>query len=320
VKYDTLGNLVWQKTINTHDRALTSTLLADHHGNLYVAGWERDAQHRPTVFVGKYDETGKTSWFTKYFSEEIDFELLRFDIMEPENFVAAGILQNTGELFYIKYSSSGQFLGSVAHKTEKSLSDFSDLKLDPAGNIYLSATIADPDNGDDFLLIAYNDEDSLLWVNEYDGEAHNNDVSQAIAIDETLNIYVTGSSEDANGIPAVLTVKYDRSGNHIWSARLDRKDAARPLIFKPRYLSLGRRPYQEYFYIAGTTGNSALIARLNVSGVYSFQAEYGERGKMTIPTALSTRCLAFERTKDKAGDAYVTTIGPSAILGIARWD
>jgi hypothetical protein len=320
VKYDTLGNLKWQKNVVTHDGPLTSVLLSDYQGSLYVAGWERDTENRPTIYVGKYTGAGETSWFSKYYNEEIDFELLRFDIMKPEYFVIAGILQNTRELFYMKYSGSGQFLGSVKYETEKRIKAFSDVKIDPAGNVYLSATVSNQDTGDDFLLLAYGKEDSLLWANDHDGEAHGNDMSNAIALDESFNTYVVGSSENAQGTPGILTVKYDKAGNQVWAQLLERKSAAYPLMIEPGYLRLGRRPHTGYFYIAGTAGNHALIARLNTSGVYSFQAEYSERGKVSKPTALSSRCMAFLRTKEKRSDAFIVTIGPSAILGIARWD
>ncbi|KPL14831.1 hypothetical protein AMJ74_02625 [candidate division WOR_3 bacterium SM1_77] len=319
-KYDTLGNLDWQKTIAAHDGPLTSILLSDHQGSLYAAGWERDAENRPTIYVGKYTDTGQTSWFTKYYSEEIDFELLRFDITEPEYFVIAGIQKNTGELFYMKYDGSGQFLASVKYETEKQIKNLSDLKIDPAANIYLSATIRNQDTGDDFLTIAYNKDDSLLWANEYDGQAHGDDMGKAIAVDESLNIYVTGSSEDVQGIPNITTVKYDKSGNLVWARHLERKSAAEPLMIRPKYLRLGRRSHLGYLYIAGTVGNDALITRLNASGVYSFQAKYGERGKVTVPTALSERCMAFVRTTEKRSDAFIAKYGPSTILGIARWD
>jgi predicted component of type VI protein secretion system len=319
-KYDTLGNLDWQKTVTAHDGPLTSSLLSDHQGNLYVAGWEQDNENRPTIYIGKYTDTGQTSWFTKYYNEELDFEQLRFDISGPEYFVIAGILKNTGDLFYLKYDGSGQFLGSVKYETEKKIKNLSDLRIDPVGNSYLSATIWDQGTDDDFLTIAYNKDDSLLWASEYDGLAHGNDMSNAIALDESLNTYIVGSSEDMQGIPGILAVKYDKSGDQIWVQRLERKSAASPLMIEPRYLHLGHRPQMGYFYISGTAGNDALITRLNTSGVYSFQAEYGERGRVTVPTALSSRCMAFLRTTENSSDAYIVTIGPSAILGIARWD
>jgi hypothetical protein len=320
VKYDTLGEIGWQKTVNTSQGLLTSVLMSDHEGSLYVAGWEINSEDKPTIFALKFNESGETAWSMKYYNEQIDFNEVKFDIMDPRFFVLAGLLKNTGQLFYIRYDGSGQFQELTKLETETGITAFSDLKIDPAGNMYISGTITNPETGDNFLTVAYDKEDNLLWSDEYDGEYHGDDMSKAIVVDESLNVYVTGTSEDESGTPAIVTVKYDTAGNRIWTMHLDKKDAAYPLMIEPRYLRLGHRAYQSYFYIAGTTGNDALILRCNTSGVYSFQAEYGERGTVTLPTALSEKCMALERTTQTHPDAFIVKYGPSAILGIARWD
>ncbi len=319
-KYDTLGDLKWQKTVHTHNEPLTSVLLSDHDGNVYVCGWEINPGTNPTSFIGKYIETGETSWFTSYYNEEIDFNRLRFAVTQPDYIVVAGKLETTGKLFYMKYNDSGRLLGKVEYQAEKEINDLSGLAIDTQGNTYLSATARDQETGLDCLTLVYDKEDSLRWANIYDGEAHADDMSMAIALDESLNTYVVSSSVDAQGMPGILTVKYDKAGNQLWAQRLKRKDAASPLMIDPQYLRLGRGAQAEYFYVAGTAGSNALIARLNKSGVYSFQAEYCERGKTTVPTALSSRCMAFTRTTKESSDAYIVMIGPSSILGIARWD
>lgn len=320
LRYDTLGNLKWQKTVAFHDGPLTSFLLSDQEGSIYVAGWEMDDENRPTIYAGKYDETGKTSWFTKYYSEEIDFSTLQFDIMDPEYLVLAGILENTGQLFHMKCNGSGQFQGFIEYETEKQLKAFSDVMVGPTGNIYISATVWSQESGDDFLLVAYNEKDSLLWASEYDGGTGGNDKSNAIACDDALNIYVTGSRENEEKIPNITIVKYDRTGNMIWGSTQDQKTASNPLMIEPRYLRLNERPYQAYFYLAGKIGDNTQMLRCNADGVFSFQAEYSEPGALTVPTALSGKCMAFARTSESGTDAFVVMTGTRAILGIARWD
>ena len=319
-KYDTLGNLGWLKTVTTNEGPMTSALLSDSEANLYVAGWEENTGGKPTIFIAKYNESGEIIWSTKYYNEKLDFADLRFDIMEPELLVLAGLLRNTGELFYMKYDGSGQFLGFVKYETEKQIKNLSGLKIDPAANIYLSATIRNQDTGDDFLTIAYNKNDSLLWAKEYDGGTHVNDIGKTIAVDESLNVYVVCSCENAQRVPNITSIKYDKTGSLIWTQSKTQNKAAYPLMVEPRYLRLGRRPYLRYLYIAGTAGDEALILRCNTNGVYSFQARYGERGKVTVPTALSERYMAFVRTTEKKSDAFIAKYGPSTILGIARWD
>jgi hypothetical protein len=320
IHYDTLGNLLWHKTVNEHDGPLTSSLLSDQDGMLYVVGWEQNTETGPTLYLGKYGEDGETVWFTKYYNEAISFDQLCFDVVTSECLVVAGILEKTGNLFYTRYDGSGQSQGFVEYVTEKQLKEFSDVKTDPSSNIYLSATVRNQDTGDDFLVMAYDRNDSLLWVSEYNGAANGNDVSKAIALDESLNVYVMGSSENDQGIPNISVVKHDKTGNLVWVSVKEQGDVGHAFMIEPSYLRLGRRPHRRYFYLAGTIGDDAQILRCNADGFFSFKARYGERGKVTIPTALSAKCMAIKRTAENRSEAFVVMTGPSSILGIARWD
>ena len=320
IQYDTLGNLQWHKTVNKSDGPLTSSLLSDYEGNLYVTGWEENTETGSTIYLGKYGGDGVTSWLTKYYNEEIVFDQLCFDIMVPEHIVTAGLLENTGNLFYIRFDGLGQFQGFVEYATETQLKDISDVKTDPDGNIYLSATVWNQDTGEDFLVMAYDKHDSLLWVNEYDGAASGDDVSKAIALDESLNVYVTGSSKNEQDIPNIAIVKYDQTGNLVWAINKDQSSAAQPFLIEPRYLRLDRKTHRRYFYVAGTINDDAQILRCNVDGVFSFQAQYGEREKVTIPTALSEECMALQSSAENTSEALVVMTGPSVIYGIVRWD
>ena len=319
-KYDSLGDLTWHKTAATTEGTLFSTLLYDSDGNLYIAGWGDDGESKPTIFVTKYSESGEVLYSTTYYSEQLDFDYLRFDVMDPNLFVLAGLFNSTNEIFYIKYNSSGQFLKMVNYTTESVIKNISDLKIAPHGTIFISANIRNPETGDDFLTLVFNSRDSLLWANEYDGQTGSDDYSKAISVDESLNVYVTGSTANAKGIFNIVTVKYDILGNRLWAQGIDQSKISDPLIMEPSYLRLSRRPQLAYLYIAGTVGNDAMILRCNNNGVYSFQEKYGERGTTTVPTALSERCMALERTAGSGSKALIVKFGPSAILGIARWD
>jgi hypothetical protein len=321
IKYDTLGNAAWERTVTSNKGPLMCTLLSDFEGKLYVAGWEEDSGGKRTISIAKFHESGETEWSTKYYTKELDYDDLKFDIMEPTIFVLAGLLKNTNELFYMKYSSSGQFQGMIKYEPEAEVQAISGLRITPDGTIFVIANVSNAETGIDFLTAAFDSKDSLLWAHEYDGEAHLDDYSEALSVDEAMNVYVAGSTEYPGRIPNIVTVKYDKSGNRLWDQSLRQNKAAQPVIMEPKYMQLERtRPYLSYLYIAGTTGDDALILRSNTNGVYSFQALYGRRGSVTMPTALADRCLALQRTRDNRSEALVTKFGPSTILGIARWD
>ncbi len=319
VRYDTLGNIEWQNTVIAGEGKLNATLLSDHVGNLYVAGWENDKDDKSIVFIGKYTEDGGVRWFTKYHNEQIDFDELKFDMMHSDCLLIAGLLTYSDELFYMKYNGSGQLMGFIRHKTKK-INAISDIKIDPHGNVYIAASVSTPNTGNDYFTVVYNKDDELVWTSQYDGTGHQDDTPQAIAVDESLNVYVAGTSENRQGIPTITVVKYDTLGSLIWAASVPQKKPARPLLIHPQYLRLGRQDEPRHLYVAGTAGENAVIARCNLQGIFSWVKEYSNHGKDTKPTAMSAKYLALQSTEDGGSDARIIKFGPSAILGIARWD
>jgi hypothetical protein len=318
-RYDTLGNTDWQNTVISSEGTLDATLLSDHVGNLYVAGWERDIENKANVYVGKYNESGDVAWFTKYYTEQIDFSDLKYDMMRSNCLLMAGVLTSSEELFYMKYDGSGQFMGYTIHEGP-GVSELADIKIDPNGYVYITASINRPETGEDYITIAYDNNDNLLWASRYDGTVHRNDKPKAIAVDESLNVYVAGTSENMQGLPVVTVVKYDSAGSPIWTANLPRNHAAELFMMQPRYIPMGRYDDARHLYVAGTAGEKAFIARCNLQGVFSWTDEYGKIHMATKPTAMSGHVLAIQSIEDGKSWARILKFGPSTVAGLARWD
>jgi len=91
---------------------------------------------------------------------------------------------------------------------------------DQAGNVYVAGGIAVSGWIFDLILIKYDNSGAQKWVSTYDYDG-GSDSAGAMAIDSWGNIYVTGSS--GNGLYSdYLTIKYDSSGNQLWTARYSR--------------------------------------------------------------------------------------------------
>ncbi len=78
---------------------------------------------------------------------------------------------------------------------------------DPAGSLY-----------DDYVTVKYDPAGTELWATRYDG-AGSSDITNAIAVDGSGNVCVTGYSWDIHTDCA--TVMYDSTGTELWSARHD---------------------------------------------------------------------------------------------------
>jgi uncharacterized delta-60 repeat protein len=58
-----------------------------------------------------------------------------------------------------------------------------------------------------------------LWTNRYNGPANFGDSAQAVAVDSSGNVFVTGYSPDANGPGDYTTVAYSGTGVPLWTNR-----------------------------------------------------------------------------------------------------
>lgn len=89
------------------------------------------------------------------------------------------------------------------------------IAVDNSGNIYVTGrSIGGPGNEFDYATIKYNSTGQEQWVARYNGPDSGNDHAEAIAVDNSGNVYVTGASSTA-----YATIKYNSAGQEQWVAR-----------------------------------------------------------------------------------------------------
>ncbi|RLC65529.1 MAG: hypothetical protein DRH97_07835, partial [Chloroflexi bacterium] len=72
---------------------------------------------------------------------------------------------------------------------------------------------------DQLILAPEEDTAAEAWVARYDGQTADDDGGQALALDGSGNIYVTGYSWVSDTSSDYATMKYDTNGNQLWVAR-----------------------------------------------------------------------------------------------------
>ena len=97
------------------------------------------------------------------------------------------------------------------------------MAVDSSGNVYVTGGSAVSDVTPDYATVKYDSAGQQQWVAYYNGPGNNADFAEAIAVDASGNVYVTGESYDASGAnPDYLTIKYNSSGQQQWVARYRR--------------------------------------------------------------------------------------------------
>ncbi len=169
-----------------------------------------------------------------------------------------------------------------------------DLTVDGSGNVYVTGKSFSSRPYDySYATVKYDSEGNQLWAARYDGPGGDDDVSQAIAVDISGNVYVTGKS--CNGLHydyAYATVKYDSEGNELWAARYDGPaegdDDARAIAVD----AWGN------VYVTGSSGGDYATVKYDADGNELWVATYdgpagGEDGAVAVAV-------------DDSGHVYVT--------------
>ena len=90
------------------------------------------------------------------------------------------------------------------------------------------------------------------WVDVYEGPGNDWDLAEAIAIDDSNNVYVTGCSWGDGTNLDYATVKYDPNGDELWEHGFDKVPQGTPMTYV----------HQGHHYVAVAIGGSRQPAEL----------------------------------------------------------
>lgn len=122
----------------------------------------------------------------------------------------------------IKYSPDGQQLWvsyyppSSSAGTDKPTA----LAVDTANNIYVTGTTTTGTSSVDYVTMKLNPANgAIVWSKTYNGPGNGGDQPAAIVVDDSLHVYVTGSSLGSGTNLDYATIKYDSLGDSLWVQR-----------------------------------------------------------------------------------------------------
>lgn len=326
IKYDSLGNLNWDHVVQKSRNKINSVLFNDYLNNLYIAGWLELSQDSKEIFVVKYRPSGDLIWQSKYRNKELDFDTLCFCLGKNGQFLIAGASEQTNRFFYIKYDSLGQNTGLVEHIASGKNNSIADIQTNDKGNIYLLGTTHNTETGKDYITLIYNEKDSLVFEQVFDGPSHKDDIANTLVIggpvEESLFVITVGSSVNKAGIEEVLTIKYDLRGDQLWTKTFKgrKHERAIPMLSSPGRIYRLCNTSRTNFYIIGTINNDVLIFKHSTKGFISWFTRYSTPGAVNRPSAFRGFCVAIESKTEKGVDAYLLRFGKAEQLGIIRWD
>jgi uncharacterized delta-60 repeat protein len=93
------------------------------------------------------------------------------------------------------------------------------IATDDSGNLYVTGGSVGSDTDSDYVTIKYSPAGQVQWIACYNGSGNGLDEAEAIAIDGSGNVYVTGFSVGSTGFFGYATIKYNPAGQQQWIAR-----------------------------------------------------------------------------------------------------
>jgi len=230
VKYNSEGVQQWVASYNNSPIShydVGKAIKVDSDGNVYVAGESLNDLGKYDYVTIKYDSTGTQQWLKRYNGLADDHDrALDLAIDDVGNVYVTGESVGAGTQFDIatvKYDNDGVQQWVSRYNTVANNHDRGQKVLvDNDGNVYVGGVSIGPSSRYDFATIKYDNAGVQQWVARYDAPSHNSDYLRDMAIDNSGNVYVTGSGYDfTNGYHNYSTIKYDTAGNQLWLSRYD---------------------------------------------------------------------------------------------------
>ena len=138
--------------------------------------------------------------------------------------IALSMLSNIALALLLPQPSQAQVIEdwvALYNGPANSIDVANDVALDANGNVHVTGYVWNGLGDYDYATVKYDMEGNQLWENLYNGTASESDRAYAIAVDGDGNVYVTGESAGIGSSRDILTIKYDSTGNELWTARYD---------------------------------------------------------------------------------------------------
>ncbi|MGB9742454.1 MAG: SBBP repeat-containing protein [candidate division WOR-3 bacterium] len=218
----------WLRTIDggTGQEDVFSDIYVDHSGNVYITGMTTTTALTTDIFVRKYRPDGSVVWTATYNGRANQDDSASAIVVDSAgNVFICGWTIDTlldQDMVTLKYSPTGQLLWAKTWRRAINQDDVAHaLVLDRLGRVIVTGYCSDANYNIDYCTICYNSQTGdTIWVRYYNRTPENDeDIPYAICVDDSNNIYVTGTSYDDGTDYDIATIRYRPNGTQQWLRR-----------------------------------------------------------------------------------------------------
>jgi uncharacterized delta-60 repeat protein len=226
VKFDSNGNEIWSLVQNSPGLSSEhpKKIKMDSEGNVIIIGYTLNPATRVDYSVLKYDTSGVLLWTAVYNGPNNSSDYLTAVVVDASDniYVTGGtsVYDSNYDWATIKFNKDGEqqwtayFDGGANY-----IDNANDIAVDASQNVYITGYVSKTSSSlnFDFATIKYSASGTEEWVAYYEGIDALDDKAACVALDDSGNVYVSGSSKSTANGTDIITIKYDNQGNEIWS-------------------------------------------------------------------------------------------------------
>lgn len=230
IKYDPSGSELWVERWSQLDTWIgwdcPLAVAVDDSGNVYVTGYSLGDQAGCDYVTIKYFPSGGTAWMRTYNGLGNDHDYARAMVVD-----GAGNAYVTGDSWHnetgfdyatIKYYPDGSTAWVARYNGSGNGCDYAAaIEVDGCGNVYVTGQSRGSETDFDYVTVKYDSLGNEVWARRENGPGDWDDCANAIAVDISGNICVTGMSLGSSSWYDYATIGYDSSGTQLWSKRHD---------------------------------------------------------------------------------------------------